>query len=153
MRNKHTRRKFLQGSTAVGLTTFVSPYIKTSHSAGKLKMGMWDHFIPGTNEALEAMLQRWGDANGVEMEVDFISGAGNKILLTAHAESRARTGHDIYLQFNWMPTMFAHRLEPLDDVVEDILASEGPMAPLAEYLAQSGWCLASKPLTCRLTDP
>ena len=99
-------------------------------------MGVWDHWIPGSNAALEAMLQKWGEANGVEIEVDFISSVGNKLLLTAQAESRAGIGHDIYFHGLWMPTMFARRLEPLDDVVEDILASEGPMVSLAEYLAK-----------------
>ena len=99
-------------------------------------MGVWDHWIPGTNGALEVLLQKWGEANGVEIEVDFIPSAGNKILLTAQAESRAGIGHDIYILGSWMPTMFAHRLEPLDDVIEDILALEGPMVPLAEYLAK-----------------
>ena len=136
MRNKQSRRRFLQGTAAVSLGVFSAPYIKTSHSAGKLKMGVWDHWIPGSNAALEAMLQKWGEANGVEIEVDFISSVGNKLLLTAQAESRAGIGHDIYFHGLWMPTMFARRLEPLDDVVEDILASEGPMVPLAEYLAK-----------------
>ena len=45
-------------------------------------MGVWDHWIPGSNAALEATLQKWGEANGVEIEVDFISSVGNK--LSAH---------------------------------------------------------------------
>ncbi|GIS65887.1 MAG: hypothetical protein CM1200mP4_2350 [Rhodospirillaceae bacterium] len=94
---------FPQGTAAVSLGVFSAPYIKTSHSAGKLKMGVWDHWIPGSNAALEAMLQKWGEANGVEIEVDFISSVGNKLLLTAQAESRAGIGHDIYFHGLWMP--------------------------------------------------
>ena len=131
-----SRRKFLKTAAAASAVTFAAPYVKTSHSAGKLSMGVWDHWIPGTNEALQGILEKWGVANGVDVTVDFISSQGNKILLTAQAESRAKTGHDIYLHGIWMPTMFAHRLEPVDDVVNDIISSEGPMVPLAEYLAK-----------------
>ena len=131
-----SRRQFLKTAAAAGAVTFAAPYVKTSHSAGKLSMGVWDHWIPGTNEALQGILERWGDANGVEVTVDFITSQGNKILLTAQAESRAKTGHDIFLHGIWMPTMFAHRLEPVDDVVTDIISSEGPLVPLAEYLAK-----------------
>ena len=131
-----SRRKFLKTVAAAGAVTFAAPYVKTSHSAGKLSMGVWDHWIPGTNEALQDILEKWGAANGVDVTVDFITSQGNKILLTAQAESRAKTGHDIYLHGIWMPTMFAHRLEPVDDVVTDIISSEGPLVPLAEYLAK-----------------
>jgi len=111
------------------------PYIKTAHSAGKLKLALWDHWVPGVNDVLRRFCEQWGADNGVEVSVDFITSIGNKLLLTAQAESRAKTGHDVIMLETWMPSMFRHRLEPVDDVVADIIAEHGPLAPYATYLA------------------
>ena len=51
---------------------------------------------------------------------------GNKLLLTAQAESRAKTGHDVFSLPTWFSSMFKNRLEPIDDVVEDIISKHGP---------------------------
>ena len=40
-------------------------------------------------EAMEKILPDWGAANKVEIDLDFITSIGNKLLLTAQAESRA----------------------------------------------------------------
>ena len=91
--------------------------------------------MPGANEVLRKVCEDWGAANGVEVTVDFITSVGNKLLLTAQAESRAKTGHDIYVQPLWFPSMFRHRLEPVDDVVGDIIAEYGALHPSAKFLA------------------
>ena len=108
-----SRRRFLKTTAAVSVSTAAFtgfPYIKTAHSAGKLKLGLWDHWVPGANDVLRQICEQWGANNGVEVTVDFITTIGNKLLLTAHAESRAKTGHDIYMLETWMPSIFRHRL-------------------------------------------
>ncbi|MFP6714718.1 MAG: hypothetical protein VCB14_06175 [Alphaproteobacteria bacterium] len=84
---------------------------------------------------LRQICEQWGANNGVEVTVDFITIIGNKLLLTAQAESRAKTGHDVYSVGTWMPSMFRHRLEPVDDVVTEIIEEHGPLAEYATYLA------------------
>ena len=111
------------------------PYIKTSRSAGRLALGLWDHWVPGANDVLRQICEQWGANNGVEVTVDFITTIGNKLLLTAQAESRAKIGHDVYTMGTWLPSMFRHRLAPVDDVVGDIIAEHGPLADYAIYLA------------------
>ena len=128
-RKGRARRRFLVGAGAVGLTAFAMPYIKTARSAGKLSIGTWDHWVPGANEVLREICEQWGADNGIEVNVDFITSIGNKLLLTAQAESRAKTGHDVFVQPLWFPSMFRHRLEPVDDVVEDIISEHGALHP------------------------
>ena len=129
------RRKFIKGLSATGGYAIAAPYVKTSHSAGRLLLGLWDHWIPGANDVLENIIVDWGEKNGVEVKVDFITSIGNKLLLTAQAESRAKTGHDIFSQPTWYCSMFRHRLEPLDDVVEDIINKHGPLLDSAKFYA------------------
>ena len=134
-KNNLHRRKFIKGLSATGGYAIAAPYVKTSHSAGRLLLGLWDHWIPGANDVLENIIVDWGEKNGVEVKVDFITSIGNKLLLTAQAESRAKTGHDIFSQPTWYCSMFRHRLEPLDDVVEDIINKHGPLLDSAKFYA------------------
>ena len=131
-----SRRKFLKTAGALGAVAVAAPYVKTSHSAGKLSLGIWDHWVPGANDVLREVCGEWAAANGVDLTIDFITSIGNKLLLTAQAESRAKTGHDVYCVPQWMPSMFRHRLEPLDDVVNDIVSTHGPLDPAAEFFAR-----------------
>ncbi len=130
-----SRRTFLKTAGAAAAGTFAAPYVKTAHSAGKLKLGLWDHWVPGTNEVQRQILTEWGEANGVEVTVDFITSIGNKLVLTAQAESRAGSGHDIISHSMAMLPLFKHRLVGIDDIVEDILSSQGPIAETCHFSA------------------
>ena len=132
---RQTRRRFL-GLTAASAATLAVPYVKSTHSAGKLSLGIWDHWVPGVNDVLRSICEDWGNANGVEVTIDFITSIGNKLLLTAQAESRARTGHDVYSLPHYYTSMFRRSLEPVDDVVTDIISEYGPLTPSAYFLAQ-----------------
>ena len=95
-----------------------------------------DHWIPGNNAVLKEICEQWGAANGVEVTVDFITVIGGKLGLTAQAESRAQIGHDVLIMGNWATSMFQNTLEPVNDVVEDIIAEYGP---LAEYATDAAY--------------
>lgn len=125
-----SRRRFNQ--TAAGAAALMGfPYIKSASSAGKLSIGTIDHWIPGNNAVLREICEQWGADNGVEVTVDFITVIGGKLVLTAQAESRAEIGHDILLMGGWSLSMFLNKLEPVNDVVEDIVAEYGPFADYA----------------------
>jgi hypothetical protein len=130
-----SRRRFL-GGTVAGAAAVAAPYVKTSHSAGRLSVGLWDHWVPGANEAMEKICLDWGAANNVEITLDFITSIGNKLLLTAQAESRAETGHDVYSVPLWMPSIFRDSLEPVDDLVAEIVSRHGPLVGVADYMAK-----------------
>ena len=131
-----SRRRFLKTAAAAGAVSVAAPYVKSARSAGSLSVGLWDHWVPGANDVMREVCEEWGAANGVEIGIDFITSIGNKLLLTAQAESRARTGHDIYCVPGWFPSIFRDTLEPVDDVVREIEARHGKLVPGVDYLGR-----------------
>ena len=94
-----TRRKALKiGATAAALPLV---HIRTAAAAGKLSVGFWDHWVPKGNEVMQKQVAAWADKNKVEVQSDFITTQGNKLLLTAAAESQAKTGHDVLTFLQW----------------------------------------------------
>ena len=148
-----SRRRFLKtAAAAAGAAAVAAPWVKSARSAGELSIGLWDHWVPGANDVMRQVCEEWGAANGVEVRIDFITSIGNKLLLTAQAESRARTGHDIYCVPGWLPSIFRDTLEPMDDVVREIEARHGKLVPGVDYLARiDGRWVASPAPTGSLT--
>ena len=57
----------------------------------KLSIGFWDHWVPAANGATEGGHQEWAEKEKVEVQIDFITSQGNKLLLTGAAESQAES--------------------------------------------------------------
>jgi hypothetical protein len=131
-----TRRRFLKTTAAAATATIAAPYMRTAYSAGKLNMGFWDHWVPGANDTLSAIVTEWGEKNHVEVHIDYITSVGNKDLLTAAAEAQAKTGHDIMQHRAWQVTVHRAVLEPVDDVINGLIKDHGPINPVSEYLAK-----------------
>src|SRR5580658_5902173 len=100
-------------------------HIRTAGAAGKLNIGFWDHWVPGANDTMQKQVTAWADKNKVDVTVDFITSSGNKILITAAAESQAGNGHDFMQMYNWDIGNYASTLEPVDDVVKELSATYG----------------------------
>ena len=64
MKESTSRRTFLKYAAGAGAFSLAAPYVKTSHSAGSLSLGIWDHWVPGVNAVLENICAEWGAANG-----------------------------------------------------------------------------------------
>jgi ABC-type glycerol-3-phosphate transport system substrate-binding protein len=94
-----SRRKVL----ALGPTAATQPlvHIRTAGAAGKVSVGFWDHWVPGGNDIMRQQVNTWAAQNKVDVQVDFITSNGNKLLLTAAAEAQARTGHDVMTLYVW----------------------------------------------------
>src|SRR5713226_9787547 len=90
-----TRRRFLKTTAAAATATVAMPYMRTAYSAGKLTMGFWDHWVPGANDTLSAIVQEWGDKNHVDVHIDYITSVGDKDLLTAIFVFQQKTAYDI----------------------------------------------------------
>jgi len=131
-----TRRRFLKTTAAAATATIAAPYMRTSYAAGKLTLGCWDHWVPGANDTLSAIVQEWGDKNHVETHIDYITSVGDKDLLTASAEAQAKTGHDIMQHRAWQPAVHRAVLDPMDDVINALIKDHGPIAPVTEYLGK-----------------
>ena len=135
LKSKMTRRRFLAAtSTAV----IAMPYVRGAHAAGKLSIGFWDHWVPGANKASQDLCEQWAAKEKVDVSIDYITSQGNKNLLTIAAEAQARSGHDIFAFPTWQPSDQANRLEPVDDIMADLIKQNGAVNPTVEYLARSG---------------
>jgi ABC-type glycerol-3-phosphate transport system substrate-binding protein len=137
-----TRRDFLV-TTAVASAALAAPFVRTAHAAGKLSVGFWDHWVPGANDTLTKICQEWAEKEKVELQIDYITSQGNKNLLTIAAEEQAKSGHDILQMPTWQPADKAKSLEPMDDVMRDLIEKNGEVAEVVSYLGkQDGHWLA-----------
>ena len=137
-RRSLTRRRFLAGTAAASAAVIGFPYIRTSHAAGSLSIGFWDHWVPGANDTLTKLCQDWGKREKVDVKIDYITSQGNKNMLTITAEAQARSGHDILAHPAWYALTYARQLEPLDDVMNPLIKQYGKVASAAEFLCKSG---------------
>src|SRR4051812_12679992 len=133
---KFTRRRFLESTAAASATAVFAPYIRTSHAAGKLEVGFWDHWVPGANDVLSKMCQEWAAKEKVELKIDYIPSQGQKNILTIASESQAKAGHDMLAFPTWWPADKAKELEPVDDIMKALVAKHGAVSPLIEYLGK-----------------
>ena len=131
-----TRRRFLV-TTAASTTLVAMPYVRGSYAAGKLSLGIWDHWVPGANATSKALIEEWAAREKVEVQIDNINNMGNKLLLTITAEAQAKIGHDILYFTSWLPSENAGNLEPIDDVMEALIKQNGAVNPTVEYLGKS----------------
>ncbi len=130
-----TRRGALKLATAATALPLV--HIRTAGAAGKLSIGLWDHWVPGANDVMQKQVDAWANKNKVEVQVDFITSNGKKILITAAAEHQANSGHDFMQMYNWDVGNFADKLEPVDDVIKDLSTKYGSYGAISEYLART----------------
>jgi ABC-type glycerol-3-phosphate transport system substrate-binding protein len=131
-----TRRRVLQAA-ALASTSLAAPLVHGVYAAGKLSCGFWDHWVPTANEPLEKLCREWAAKEKVDIAIDFITSNGDKDLLTMAAESQAKSGHDILQFISWYPSGQAENLEPVDDVVNAIIAENGSATKAAEYLGKA----------------
>jgi ABC-type glycerol-3-phosphate transport system substrate-binding protein len=133
MTRRAALRTGLTGMAGAALPLF---HVHGQGSAGVLRCGFWDHWVPAGNESLAALCKEWGAKNRVEVQVDFITSVGNQILLTIAAQAQSRSGHDILSFPTWEPSSHARLLEPVDDVVGRLTQKYGEIAPAAAYLGK-----------------
>jgi ABC-type glycerol-3-phosphate transport system substrate-binding protein len=136
MRKPVTRRTFVATSAAATTTFVAAPFVHTAGAAGSLTLGLWDHWVPGANKAMTEICEAWAAKEKVEIKIDYLSTQGNKLYLTIAAEALAKSGHDIMDFSAWEPNQYENSLEPVDDVMKEVLARNGPVGPEYEYLAK-----------------
>jgi ABC-type glycerol-3-phosphate transport system substrate-binding protein len=136
VKKKVTRRQFLKTTAITAGALTVGPYVKTSHSAGKLNVGLWDHWVPGANDVSRQIVMDWGKANNIEVSVDYITSIGFKLITTTAAEARAKAGHDVLDMTTVETAKYTDALEPMDDVIKELTSKYGELMPDAEYLGK-----------------
>ena len=133
MQGRLSRRGVVAGGVAAGLA---APFVRSAYAAGTITIGLWDHWVPGANDVQTAIIKEWGDKEKVDVKIDYITSQGNKLLLTLSAEHQAKSGHDIMEFTNWEAAQMNSGLEPVDDVVKKVVATNGPIDPAVEYLGK-----------------
>ena len=142
---KLSRRRLMAATAAAGVVG--APFVRSANAAGSLSIGLWDHWVPGANDVQAAIIKEWADREKVDVKIDFITSQGNKLLITLAAESQAKSGHDIMEFTNWEAAQYSAGLEPVDDVVKNVVAKNGPIDPAVEYLGKFEGHWAGVPMT------
>jgi ABC-type glycerol-3-phosphate transport system substrate-binding protein len=132
-----SRRRFVATTAAASATMIAAPFVRTAGAAGSLSLALWDHWVPGANTAMTRICEAWAEKEKVDLRIDYLSTQGNKLAMTIAAEALAKSGHDIMDFSAWEPSQHAASLEPLDDVMREVLARNGPVSEAVEYLAKS----------------
>ena len=93
--------------------------------------------MPGANVASTSLIEEWAAQEKVEVQIDRLTNLGNKLLLTLAAEAQARSGHDILYMTTWSPHDYALSLEPVNDVMTELIKQNGPVTDIATYLGRT----------------
>ncbi len=122
-----SRRGMLRAGVAgAAASTLPLASVHGQASGGRLTVGFWDHWVPAGNGAMRQIVEAWAKQNRVDVQIDFITSNGNKLLLTVAAEAQARQGHDILPFWNWWIHDHQRLLEPMDDVMGRLVQQHGP---------------------------
>jgi ABC-type glycerol-3-phosphate transport system substrate-binding protein len=103
--------------------------------------------VPGANKATEEIVRAWAEKEKVDVKMDFITSQGYKNLLTMAAEAQAKAGHDIFAFPTWRPQEHAGSLEPVDDIVTELIKQNGNVNGTVEYLGRSNGRWLAVPAT------
>jgi len=137
MSRKLSRRQFVATTALSSAALITAPYVRGAYAAGKLTIGFWDHWVPGANKTSTDLVNEWAEKEKVDVQIDYITSQGNKLLLTNEAEAQAKIGHDILVKGMWQPHHFAELLEPVNDVMEPIIKQNGAVNNTVKYLGQA----------------
>src|ERR1700737_536091 len=135
-RKKLSRRQFVTATALTSAAVIPPPPLRGAHPAGKLPMGLWDHWVPGANKASTDLVNEWAAKEKVEVSIDYIPSQGNKNLLTIAAEAQAKSGHDILAMPTWWPHANSELMEPVNDIMEPLIKQNGAVNGTVQYLGQ-----------------
>jgi len=133
--NRLTRRQALKVGAAATALPLV--HIRSGRAAGKLSVAFWDHWVPDGNVIMRKQVDAWAKQHQVDVRADFITSNGQKNILTIAAEAQAQTGHDIEQFPTWEVHNHSDKLEPVDDVMQQLTGKYGPVNNVCEYLAKN----------------
>jgi ABC-type glycerol-3-phosphate transport system substrate-binding protein len=134
-------------TAAASATMIAAPFVRTANAAGKISIGFWDHWVPGANKVTKALVEEWGAKEKVEVEIDYIPSQGSKNLMTIAAESQAKAGHDILAFPTWEPQGHVESMEPVDDIMTELIKQNGKVNATVEYLGRANGKWIAVPAT------
>ena len=144
-----TRRTVLATAAASAAATLPSPFVRGAFAAGKLSIGAWDHWVPGAGKVLGEICNAWAEKEKVDLTFDLITSNGDKDLLTLMAEGQAKAGHDIMGLRLWYVSTHKNNFVPVDDIVNEMIAKNGPISAGCEYTGKIDGHWMAMPSTVR----
>jgi hypothetical protein len=155
MTTSFTRRTLLKtGAVAAAGSALPLPFVHGAHAAGKLAVAFWDHWVPGANDALTKLCNEWASKEKVEIQIDFVTSQGDKLMLTSAAEAQAKSGHDMITLPTWYAPAHTPDLENSDDVWAELVKRHGPTTASMTYVGkQEGHWIAPPAIPNTLTLP
>src|SRR5215475_13680400 len=126
-----SRRRFMAQGALTATAALAAAYVHGATAGGNLQIGLWDHWVPTANEPMAKICQEWAAKEKVDLSIDFITSNGNKILMTIAAEAQARSGHDLLSMQSWYCPGQTKNLEPVDDVMKELISTEGKVSAAA----------------------
>src|SRR3981189_2049999 len=95
-----TRRTLLK-TTAFATGALALPFVHGAHAAGKLSAFFGAHPVPSVPPAMRKLCEAWAAKEKIDLQLDFVSTNGDKILLTVAAEGQARPRPEIATIPSW----------------------------------------------------
>jgi ABC-type glycerol-3-phosphate transport system substrate-binding protein len=150
-----TRRRLLGTAAAAAATAVASrPFVHGAYAAGQLRVAFWDHWVPGANDVMTKLCKAWADKEKVDLQIDFVTSQGDKLMLTAAAEAQARSGHDMITLPSWYGPAQVDALENSDDVWAELVKRHGDTTASMTYMGkQDGHWIAPPAIPNTLTLP
>ncbi|MEM1314311.1 MAG: extracellular solute-binding protein [Pseudomonadota bacterium] len=142
-----SRRRLLATAAAAPAAYLAAPWVRRASAAGTLSVGLWDHWVPGANDAAVTLIEEWSEREGVPVSLDFITSQGNKLILTQAAEAQAKSGHDVLSFGTWYLPQYRNDLEPMDDVVDALRGQYGEVNATVQYLGYVDGFWSGMPFT------
>jgi ABC-type glycerol-3-phosphate transport system substrate-binding protein len=133
---KVSRRRFVASTAALSTVAVAAPFVRGAYAAGNLSVGFWDHWVPGANSATEKAVKEWAEKEKIEVQIDFITSQGNKLLLTTAAEAQAKSGHDILAMNTFLPARYSEQLVPMNAEMDQLIKQNGKVNDTVEYLGK-----------------
>ena len=75
MSRKLSRRQFVAATATTSAALVTAPYVRGAYAAGKLTIGLWDHWVPGANKTSTDLVKEWAEKEKVEVQIDYIVSA------------------------------------------------------------------------------
>ena len=95
---------------------------------------------------VQALIEEWAAKEKVDVQIDYITSQGEKLLMTASMESQAKSGHDVLTLRTWWPHEYAKNLTPVDDIMGPLIKQNGAVNDTVTYLGHAdGHWLAVPP--------
>ena len=120
------RRTFMRNSMAVGgglasiLATGIAPAVAQER---ELKMLVWSHFVPASDDELRRQFEEFGKQAGVKVRMDRVAHLQLPAVLAG--EVQGQKGHDLVNVSNSNPHLYGEHLDDITDIYEKVGAAGG----------------------------